>query len=182
MENVELRPEEPADRRDIYTVTADAFRGRPYADGDEQDVIERLRDQGALSLSLVATLAGKVVGHVAFSPALSADGSGPWYALGPVSVTPDLQGRSIGAQLIRAGLDDISDRGALGCILTGNPDYYRRFGFEVTPEHAPLREPGEFFMLKRPSGGCPCRHFSMKNSPGSRGGACSGVTSNPKRR
>ncbi|NLH48983.1 MAG: N-acetyltransferase [Myxococcales bacterium] len=59
---------------------------------------------GALTISLVAEEEGKVVGHVAFSPVTIADGSESWYALGPVSVLPELQNRGIGSALIRQGL------------------------------------------------------------------------------
>ena len=144
----EIRVEEPADIPHIRTVTEDAFRDRPYADGDEQDVIDRLRADSALSLSLVATLAGKPIAHVAFSPAHNTDGSKPWYALGPVSVTPELQSEGIGAAIIEAGLARIRSWGARGCILTGNPVYYRRFGFELAPENTPEAESAEYFMLK----------------------------------
>ncbi len=161
MEEIKVRPETPADRDAIYAVTADAFRGRPYAGGDEQDVINRLRDRGALSLSLVAASGNDVVGQITISPATAEDGSGPWYALGPVSVAPERQGEGIGSRLIRAGLEDMTGRGALGCILTGNPDYYRRFDFEVMADHAPLREPGEFFMLKCLHGEAPAGRFEF---------------------
>ncbi|MDJ0785998.1 MAG: N-acetyltransferase [Myxococcota bacterium] len=153
---VEIRPEQAGDERPIHDLTEAAFRGMPYADGDEQEVVDRLRSAGALQLSLVAVQEGEVVGHVAFSPA-EGGGPGSWLALGPVSVRPDLQRAGIGSALIERGLAEIRKQGALGCILTGNPAYYRRFGFEVTPQHAPANEPSEFFMLRcfgnaRPTG------------------------------
>lgn len=148
MADVEIRPEQVADIEGIRDVTEQAFRGRPYADGDEQDVIDRLRFAGALTLSLVALSDGVLVGHIAFSPATLSSGTQPWFALGPVSVLPDRQGEGIGAALIELGLSKIKALGALGCILTGNPDYYRRFSFELAPAHVPADEPEAFFMLK----------------------------------
>ncbi len=50
--------------------------------------------------------------------------------------------------MIERGLSELRQLGALGCILTGDPEYYRRFGFELSPQHAPENEPQEFFMLK----------------------------------
>lgn len=147
-----LRPETAADQAQIHALTKAAFQGRPYAGGDEQEVIDRLRDRGALSLSLVASGPAGLLGQITFSPATVADGSGPWFALGPVSVVPDHQGEGIGGALINAGLEQIGALGALGCILTGNPDYYQRFGFVVSPELAPEREPGANFMLRRSTG------------------------------
>jgi putative acetyltransferase len=65
----------PADVVAIHDLTQRAFAPMPYADGDEQDVIDRLRATGALSLSLVAEQDGVVVGQVTFSPATAPDGS-----------------------------------------------------------------------------------------------------------
>ena len=53
--------------------------------------------------------------------------------LGPVAVAPEWQrgqkGQNIGSALIHAGLSRLSEMGANGCVLIGNPDYYSRFGF-----------------------------------------------------
>lgn len=148
MSQIEIRKETEADEGDIYRVTELAFRDRPYADGDEQDVVQRLRESGALVLSLVAVENEILLGQVSFSPAINSGGSHPWFALGPVSVLPSRQGEGIGARLILAGLNEIESLGARGCILTGNPDYYRRFGFELAPANVPANEPAAYFMLK----------------------------------
>ena len=117
-DTITVREEQPQDHAAIYALTEVAFRDRPYADGDEQDVVNRLRERGALTLSLVATREDKVVGQVTFSPARNSDGSHPWFALGPVSVLPEYQSQGIGAALINAGLSHLQSQGALGCILT----------------------------------------------------------------
>ena len=116
--------------------------------GDEQDLLNRLRETGALALSLVAMDGDRLVGQITLSPATPSDGSGPWFALGPVSVAPACQSQGIGSQLIRAGLDEISAQGALGCVLTGNPAYSERCGFELAPNNVPKQESPEFFQLK----------------------------------
>lgn len=155
--DIVIREEQNADHHAIHTLTELAFRGRPYAGGDEQDVIVRLRNTEDLTLSLVAEIDSQVVGQITFSPVMVADHSHPWFALGPVSVLPEFQGRGIGSKLINLGLSRMVDVGALGCILTGNPIYYQRFGFELCPENCPTEEPAEYFMLKpfaaeRPAG------------------------------
>ncbi|MFT7653370.1 MAG: putative acetyltransferase [Candidatus Azotimanducaceae bacterium] len=148
MTDLTVRGERPEDIGDIFDITELAFRGRPYAGGDEQDLVNRLRDTNALALSLVAEIGGCVVGQITFSLASNSDESGPWFALGPVSVIPELQNEGIGSALINRGLAEIRDRGALGCILTGNPDYYQRFGFKLCPANVPAEESAEFFQLK----------------------------------
>jgi putative acetyltransferase len=142
-----IRPEQAADQSAIYDLTKRAFASMPYAGGDEQDLINTLRAGGALTLSLVAVEGDKVIGHVAFSPATAADGSPNWFALGPVSVGPEVQNKGIGALLIREGIDHLKAMNAAGCILTGNPKYYTRFGFLPFPDLAPAREPSQYFMI-----------------------------------
>ncbi len=68
----EIRAEIEDDIAGIRQLTQLAFRDRPYAGGDEQDVIDRLRVAGALTLSLVAVIDGELVGQVTFSPAYMA--------------------------------------------------------------------------------------------------------------
>jgi putative acetyltransferase len=143
-----IRPEEPRDHIAIGQVIDAAFRDMPFAAGDEAELVVVLRKAGALAVSLVAELNGTVIGHVAFSPARPADGSQHWYALGPVAVLPTHQRHGIGSQLVREGLRAISALGAMGCILTGNPSYYSRFGFEPSPGNTPPGEPAEYFMVK----------------------------------
>ena len=142
-----IRPEAPADHAAIYDLTKRAFAPMPYAAGDEQDLINQLRDAGALTISLVAELEGRIVGHIAFSPAFAADGSEGWYALGPVSAEPELKHRGIGSAIINAGLDMLRVRDAAGCVLVGNPVYYARFGFLPFPELCPEGQPAQFFQI-----------------------------------
>jgi putative acetyltransferase len=142
-----IRPEKPGDYAAIYDLTKRAFAPMPYADGDEQDLINQLRDAGALVISLVAELEGRVVGHVAISPAFPADGSDGWYALGPVSAEPELKHQGIGSAIISAGIDMLRARDAAGCVLVGNPAYYSRFGFLSFANLCPDGEPAEFYQI-----------------------------------
>ena len=131
---VVIRPEQPADIEAIYDLTRRAFAPMSFSDQTEHYIVNALRAQGALTLSLVAEHAGQVVGHVAFSPASISDGSTGWYALGPISVEPSLQGRGIGRALVTHGLQILAGLGATGCLLIGNPKLYQRFGFIHTTD------------------------------------------------
>lgn len=125
-----IRPETGADAEAISDVTVAAFATLEISGHTEHFIVEALRAAGALTISLVAELDGRVVGHIAFSPVAISDGTAGWYGLGPVSVEPELQRQGIGAALIREGLSRLKDLGAAGCCLVGHPEYYRRFGFE----------------------------------------------------
>lgn len=128
-----IRDECPSDHAAITAVTAAAFATLEISNQTEHLIIEALRAAGALTISLVAELEGRVVGHVAFSPVTMSDGTSGWYGLGPVSVLPELQRRGIGKTLIEEGLARLRASGARGCCLVGHPRYYRQFGF-VNPE------------------------------------------------
>jgi putative acetyltransferase len=142
-----IRSERPDDHAAIYDLTKRAFAPMPYAGGDEQDLINTLRREGALALSLVAEFEGRVVGHIAFSPAFAANGDSGWFTLGPVSAEPELKGQGIGSAVIREGLDQLRRRDAAGCILVGDPAYYARFGFRPFPALCPPGEPAEFYQI-----------------------------------
>ncbi len=134
IENPTIRPERPGDIAAISRITELAFRFHPHSNQTEQFIIEALRRAGALSVSLVAEVEGEVVGHVAFSPVEFSDGTANWYALGPISVAPELQRQGIGQALVHAGLDALRALGAEGCVLVGDPGYYERFGFRSRPD------------------------------------------------
>ena len=129
-QEIVIRDETTDDAAVITEVTAAAFETLEISSHTEQFIVKALRSAGALTVSLVAEAAGRVVGHIAFSPVTISDGTENWYGLGPVSVLPDYQRRGIGKALIQAGLSRLKKLGASGCCLVGHPQYYRRFGFQ----------------------------------------------------
>jgi putative acetyltransferase len=146
--SITIRFEKESDQKSIWEVTRKAFLGKPYADGDEQDLIDSLRDSGALSKSIVALDGADLIGQITFSPAAISSGLGSWYALGPVAVLPERQGEGIGGKLIEVGVSELEAMGAWGCILTGDPEYYSRHGFRFAVENCPNNEPKENFMIR----------------------------------
>ncbi|WP_226699492.1 GNAT family N-acetyltransferase [Qipengyuania gaetbuli] len=139
MSAITIRPERAGDEAVIHELTEAAFRDMPFSEGDEQELVDALRNDGDLSLSLVAEDGTRIVGHIAFSPVAISDGTRDWYDLGPVSVWSELYGQGIGSALVRRGIADMRAKGAKGIVLLGSPDYYGRFGFEHDPQ---LRYPG----------------------------------------
>ena len=124
-----IRKEIQSDVGAISDITKAAFEHHPYSNNTEQFIINALRAANALTISLVAEVDGKLVGHIAFSPVTFSDGSENWYGLGPISVLPDYQKQGIGTKLVNEGLKMLKDLGAEGCVLVGDPSYYERFGF-----------------------------------------------------
>lgn len=140
------RNEAPADVEAIEEVTIAAFKTLAISRHTEQFIVRALRAAGALPVSLVAELDGRVVGHIAFSPIRISDGSPGWYGLGPVSVLPQRHRQGIGTSLINEGLAKLKQRGGKGCALVGDPNYYKRFGFRNIPGLIHEGIPQEFFL------------------------------------
>ncbi|MGA9761324.1 MAG: N-acetyltransferase [Gaiellaceae bacterium] len=132
MPDIVIRPETPSDVDAIREINVAAFLDHPFSHQTEHLIVDALRVSGALDVSLVALAGGRPVGHVAFSKA-GVGASDGWFLLGPVAVLPDLQGRGIGSSLVRAGLEQLRSRRARGCVLVGDPGFYRRFGFRTVP-------------------------------------------------
>ena len=73
-----LRKETVADVEAITEVTIAAFKNHQISNHTEQFIINALRDANALTISLVAEIDGRVVGHIAFSPVIISDGTKDW--------------------------------------------------------------------------------------------------------
>jgi putative acetyltransferase len=128
-----IREETNTDTDLITEVTIAAFKTLAISTHTEQFIIEALRVARSLTVSLVAELNGRAIGHIAFSPVTISDGTRNWYGLGPVSVLPAYQRQGIGKALIQEGLSRLRILNAQGCCLVGHPDYYRKFGFRNMP-------------------------------------------------
>lgn len=105
---------------------------RAFPQHAEADLVDTLRANGAVTLSLVAVLDDAVVGHILFSPATieGEHGVAPAVGLAPMAVLPEHQRQGIGSALVAAGLAQLraSEHGLV--IVLGHPEYYPRFGFE----------------------------------------------------
>lgn len=125
-EAVTLRTETGSDLAAISTVHRCAFP-TPL----EAELVDRLRTDGDLAVSLVAEIAGNVVGHVAFSRAAvtGAAGTRPVAWLAPLAVVPAFRRRGIGEELTRAGLEACRAQEFGSAVVVGDPGYYARFGF-----------------------------------------------------
>lgn len=148
-----VRPERSGDAAAIHAVVAAAF---PTA--DEAALVDRLRADGDLVLSLVAEAEGAIVGHVAFSR-LGIDHEGMRHdavALAPVAVLPAQQCKGIGSALIERGLQILKERGETLVFVLGEPAYYGRFGFDAA-EAEPFACPyaGSHFQVLRLSDNSP---------------------------
>ncbi len=78
-----IRNETDTDVSAITEVTVAAFKTLQISHHTEQFIVEALRNAKALTVSLVAELNERVVGHIAFSPVTISDGTRNGTALDP---------------------------------------------------------------------------------------------------
>lgn len=125
--NIIIRSEKRGDEQAIRGMLVSAF-----PTDQEALLVDRLRIGGRLLVSLVAEVGGEIVGHIAFSPVtvVNAENAVTGAGLAPVAVRRDWQNRGVGSRLIRSGLSACDSAGAGFVVVVGEPDYYRRFGFE----------------------------------------------------
>jgi putative acetyltransferase len=142
---MQIRTETPADEEEISSVVTAAFLEADHSGGNEAQIIEALREDHGLTVSLVAWDNGRIVGHVAFSPVTIDGRNNGWFGLGPVAVVRDHQRKGIGSALIEAGLASLRQRGFKGCVVLGDPAYYARFGFVTDPALRLAGVPTEYF-------------------------------------
>jgi len=141
-----IRGELESDVDAIDAVTRQAFANHPFSRQAEHLIVLSLRNANALTVSLVAEVEGKVIAHVAASPVQIEGKSLGWFGLGPVSVASAHQRQGVGSALVRAALAELRAKGAAGCVLLGNPAFYRRFGFIQNPRLCFPGAPPEHFM------------------------------------
>ena len=123
---IAIRLEDPGDVPKLFRVYLEAF-GR----FQEAVLVNSLRENHGLLLSLVAISAPTLVGGVAFSPiTLEPTVSGLHLAgLAPLAVLPAYQRQGIGSSLVQVGLQQCREQGVDAVFLLGEPEFYGKFEF-----------------------------------------------------
>ncbi|WON77336.1 N-acetyltransferase [Serratia sp. UGAL515B_01] len=125
-----IRVEIPVDAAGIDTLLRDTF-GRD----DEAELVQQLREDGLLTLGIVATDdQGGVVGYAAFSPVDVAGVDRQWVGLAPLAVEESLRRQGLGERLVYEGLDALNEFSYAAVVVLGEPAYYGRFGFKMAAQ------------------------------------------------
>jgi len=124
-----IRAETPADAAGIRAIVSAAFAG-----DQEADLVDDLRRDGDLLLSMVADDSGALVGHIAFSRVWISHQARrtPAVSLAPLAVVPDHGRRGIGGALVEAGHAGLRAAGESIIFVLGDPAYYSRFGYTLS--------------------------------------------------
>ncbi len=146
---MEIRQERQEDYKAVYRVVREAFADTQHSDGDEHNLVVRLRESGSFipELSLVALEENQVVGHILFTKAL-VDHTAV-LALAPLSVMPQYQRRGIGLSLIKQGHASAARLGYGYSVVLGHEAYYPKAGYVPASRYgirAPFQVKDENFM------------------------------------
>ena len=98
---INIRQETPADYDAVYRLVKEAFATADHSDGDEQDLVVRLRKSDAFipELSLVAEANGVLAGYILLTKI--GVGEETELAAAPLAVAPAFQRKGVGSALIR---------------------------------------------------------------------------------
>ncbi|MFA3777233.1 GNAT family N-acetyltransferase [Yersinia sp. 1652 StPb PI] len=126
-----IRVEIPVDAPGI-----DALLRQVFKQDAEAELVQQLREDGLLTLGIVATDdEGGVVGYAAFSPVEVGGEDRQWVALAPLAVAEGLRRQGLAEKLVYEGLDSLNEFGYAAVVVLGSPAYYQRFGFVPAARH-----------------------------------------------
>ena len=140
-----IRNEIKSDATDISTIDNQAFK-----EPDEAKIVENLRKNNNLIISLVAGIDKKIIGHIAYSPIYSENKEMIGIGLAPVAVLPSHQKQGIGSKLIDKGNEIVLSKGFERVFVLGDPGYYCRFGFKMARNYnyfSSFDPEGNYFMV-----------------------------------
>ena len=149
-----IRRDVPGDHGAIRAVLTAAFadQAEPGTEPVEVGLVDALRagPEWLPPLSMVAeSEGGEVVGYVVCTRGW-VDGQ-PALGLGPLAVTPGVQGRGVGSALMHAVLGAADALGEPLVALLGHTEYYPRFGFRPAAEAGiapPVEEWASHFQVR----------------------------------
>lgn len=130
-----IRLEQPEDFREVENLVREAFWNVYQPGCVEHYLLHKLRDDPRFvpELDYVVEEEGKVVAQIAYAKGTYRPDSGgeeEMLLFGPVGVLPGEQRKGYGSALIRFTLERAKELGWPCVVITGDPAYYGRFGFE----------------------------------------------------
>lgn len=144
-----IRQANDQDYQEIYNVVEESFKTALHTDGDEQELVIRLKNSEVHipELSLVAEKDNKIVGHIMLTE--TKVGSTTQLLLAPLAILPEYQNQGIGSKLILEAHKIAEKLNYDFIILVGHDTYYPRFGYRPAKEFgikSPFEIPDEVFM------------------------------------
>lgn len=132
-----IRIEEEKDYREVENLTREAFFNVYCPGCSEHYILHKFRNDDSfikeLSLIIENEEKNEIVAHIMYVKAYAIDKNKSRTEVimfGPVSVLPKYQKQGLGKIIINYSLDKAKDIGFKAVVITGDPNYYQKFGFE----------------------------------------------------
>ena len=157
IEKIILREENKSDYFETENLTREAFWNKYKPGCDEHFILNKLRQRESFikELTYVAILENKIIGNIVYSKVFQKGKiSNEIISFGPISVLPEYQKRGVGSLLINTTVEKAINLGYKAIIITGNKNYYKRFGFktafdyDIHLEGNKMDDKAEYFMVK----------------------------------
>ena len=119
-------PEINSDIDEIINIHNLAFNNKA-----EGKIVNHLRKNKKLTLSLICKNEKLTLGHIAFSPIYNKQNQNIGVGLGPIGVLPKYQKMNVGSTLINNGIKRLKISNINPLFVLGDPKYYTKFGFTL---------------------------------------------------
>lgn len=172
IEKVMLREENNADYFEVENLTREAFWNKYKPGCDEHFILNKLRQKESFikELTYIALYENKIIGNIVYSKMFQKGKIlNEIICFGPISVHPDFQKRGIGTLLINTTVAKAINLGYKAIMITGNKNYYSRFGFKtafdynIHLEGNKIDDRAEYFMVKELEEGFLEKHSGVYN-------------------
>lgn len=156
---INIRREEEKDYFEVENLIREAFWNVYRPGCYEHFVMHRLRKDPCFvkELDYVMEYDHQIIAQIAYAKGTIECEDGKIIEMllfGPVSVLPQFQHQGYGERLIRYTMNVAKDLGYPSIVITGNPDYYHKYGFEscsryhIYYEGMDRNDDAPFFMIK----------------------------------
>ena len=104
-----------------------------FSNKAESDLVKQLISDNDVLLNLVIEASNTIIGNVVVSKVTMEPDMGLFCGgVAPLSVLPERQSSGIGSQLMKGAIKKSNEMGMDALFLLGDPDYYKRFGFNIS--------------------------------------------------
>ena len=104
-----------------------------FSNKAESDLVKQLISDNDVLLNLVIESSNTIIGNVVVSKVTMEPDMGLFCGgVAPLSVLPERQSSGIGSQLMKEAIKKSNEMGMDVLFLLGDPDYYKRFGFNIS--------------------------------------------------
>jgi putative acetyltransferase len=124
LDELQIRESRPDDSAAIRSLYPEAF-----PDEDLLPLVRDLLNDSVVTISFVATIDTRIVGHVIFTRCGVVGNSVNASLLGPLAVAPAWQRKGIGSAIVHFGLRWLEESDVNLVLVLGDPAYYGRLGF-----------------------------------------------------